>query len=299
MKKINVEGGGFPGTSRTWRHIAEMIQQVADMAASVTGDNTIITGVNNVGGTISDGIVVIGGEIYPFEGGAAKTHVEIIEQIDQTQYLKDLNGDGTGDMIDTYFNRYARLTNTASGNIALQNFTRLQTQLELSKRSHPQTIEMYYGSINDIKKGWQLCDGTNGTPDLRGKFIVGYAPNDADYNSVGKSGGSKKHTLSKDEMPAHSHNGNTSFGGVHYHSFRNFYYVEAIRAPDLLDEFIGNNQRGSSGTDSDNRYVWYKHDNVVSGGGHSHSFNTNSAGGGKAHENRPPYFTLAYITYVG
>lgn len=38
---------------------------------------------------------------------------------------------------------------------------------------HIGTIKMFYGAADDIDLGWQLCDGTNGTPDLRDKFILG------------------------------------------------------------------------------------------------------------------------------
>jgi len=34
-------------------------------------------------------------------------------------------------------------------------------------------ITPFTGAIVDIPSGWVLCDGTNGTPDLRDKFIVG------------------------------------------------------------------------------------------------------------------------------
>ena len=43
-------------------------------------------------------------------------------------------------------------------------------------------ISMWSGTISNIPGGWQLCDGTNGTPDLRDRFIVGagsnYSPTD-------------------------------------------------------------------------------------------------------------------------
>jgi len=45
---------------------------------------------------------------------------------------------------------------------------------------HVGTIKMFYGSAADIDAGWQLCDGTNGTPDLRDKFILG-----GDFNEIG------------------------------------------------------------------------------------------------------------------
>ncbi len=37
----------------------------------------------------------------------------------------------------------------------------------------PGGIIMWSGAINDIPVGWALCDGSNGTPDLRDRFIVG------------------------------------------------------------------------------------------------------------------------------
>jgi hypothetical protein len=34
-------------------------------------------------------------------------------------------------------------------------------------------ILLWYGSVASIPSGWHLCDGMNGTPDLRDRFIVG------------------------------------------------------------------------------------------------------------------------------
>lgn len=50
---------------------------------------------------------------------------------------------------------------------------------------------LWYGAIVDIPTGWTLCDGTNSTPDLRGKFVCGAAP--AVY-PVDLTGGSNSHT---------------------------------------------------------------------------------------------------------
>ena len=36
------------------------------------------------------------------------------------------------------------------------------------------TILPYTGSLSDIPKNWSLCDGTNGTPDLRNQFLMGW-----------------------------------------------------------------------------------------------------------------------------
>ena len=45
-------------------------------------------------------------------------------------------------------------------------------------------ILMWSGSSTNIPDGWLLCDGSNGTPDLRGRFIIG-SNDDYEVNSVG------------------------------------------------------------------------------------------------------------------
>lgn len=30
------------------------------------------------------------------------------------------------------------------------------------------------GNLNEIPQGWKLCDGSNGTPDLRGRFLQSF-----------------------------------------------------------------------------------------------------------------------------
>ena len=74
------------------------------------------------------------------------------------------------------------------------------------------TVTMYYGRY--APPGWALCDGTNGTPDLRGRFPVGYGDKgngvsgdvwDANYTIIGRTGGLKEVVLSSDQMPKHKH----------------------------------------------------------------------------------------------
>ena len=63
------------------------------------------------------------------------------------------------------------------------------------------SILPYKGSLDDIPENWALCDGTNGTPDLRDRFITG-AGNTYD---LGDTGGENFHQLTVDEMPKHNH----------------------------------------------------------------------------------------------
>lgn len=62
-------------------------------------------------------------------------------------------------------------------------------------------IIMWSGSIATIPTGWFLCNGSNGTPDLRNRFIVGASVDNAGVSNTTitgtntKSGGSKDATL--------------------------------------------------------------------------------------------------------
>lgn len=47
------------------------------------------------------------------------------------------------------------------------------------------TILPYVGDIKDIPKGWALCDGTNNTPDLTGRFLEGVTANPKIFKDAG------------------------------------------------------------------------------------------------------------------
>lgn len=46
------------------------------------------------------------------------------------------------------------------------------------------TILPYVGDLADIPKGWYLCDGSNGTPDLIGRFLEGVTSLPGDFISA-------------------------------------------------------------------------------------------------------------------
>jgi len=54
------------------------------------------------------------------------------------------------------------------------------------------SIIMWSGTLSLIPEGWQLCDGTNGTPDLRGRFVMGVSSGE----NPGATGGASTHTHS-------------------------------------------------------------------------------------------------------
>lgn len=72
-------------------------------------------------------------------------------------------------------------------------------------------IMLWYGAVGLIPAGWVLCDGTNSTPDLRDKFVVGAGGSFA-VNATGGSADSllplHSHTASvvlNESDPGHSH----------------------------------------------------------------------------------------------
>jgi microcystin-dependent protein len=86
---------------------------------------------------------------------------------------------------------------------------------EIDKFLVPQGgIIMWSGSVANIPNNWQLCDGTNGTPDLRGLFVVGAGG----AYAVGATGGANTVTLTQAQIPAHNHTGSTGGAGGHTHS---------------------------------------------------------------------------------
>lgn len=80
-------------------------------------------------------------------------------------------------------------------------------------------IIIWYGEKNAVPLGWVICDGTNGTPDLRDQVVVGAGNNPigkraGDWTSSastnvqgwhGHGGNTLDHQLTVDEMPSHNH----------------------------------------------------------------------------------------------
>ncbi len=65
------------------------------------------------------------------------------------------------------------------------------------------TIAVWMDTIATIPSGWNLCDGTNGTPDLRQKYPR-CVPND--ITNPGTTGGSGTIVLTESQLPFHDHN---------------------------------------------------------------------------------------------
>ncbi|MEE9367074.1 MAG: hypothetical protein V3W44_10330 [Dehalococcoidales bacterium] len=54
----------------------------------------------------------------------------------------------------------------------------------------PRTVLLWSGAISTIPPGFVFCNGANGTPDLRARFVVGAGP----IHPVDETGGSTTHS---------------------------------------------------------------------------------------------------------
>ena len=121
------------------------------------------------------------------------------------------------------------------------------------------TIVLWYAATG-IPAGWVICNGSNGTPDLRSRFPYGAATS----SEVLQEGGSETVTLTESQMPAHGHS------------------TASLSVTDGANIYVGNARTSIYSPYSQMRR------------------NTGTAqlspnGGNQPHDNMPPYVKLFYI----
>jgi len=128
-------------------------------------------------------------------------------------------------------------------------------------------IIMWSGSVPTIPTGWALCNGSNSTPDLRDRFIVGAG---GSYANAAVGGTANAIVVS------HTHTATVTDPG-HFHSY-------------------GEAQRVQVGNDNDVAY------DATSSGAFNTGSNTtgisvsnSTEGSSGTNQNLPPYYALAYI----
>jgi microcystin-dependent protein len=166
-------------------------------------------------------------------------------------------------------------------------------------------IIMWSGSIAAIPTGWLLCNGSNSTPDLRDRFVVGAGSTYA----VDATGGASTVTLSEANLPAHTHSsgtlgGSTNSAGAHTHSGTTNTTGAHTHTYEGVTGCSGGgdcSRRSQEATRTTNPAGDHSHTlNVNSAGSHSHTVDVNSgstgsAGSGTAVNILPKYYALAYI----
>lgn len=168
------------------------------------------------------------------------------------------------------------------------------------------TILPWYGSVDSVPKGYAFCDGQNGTPDLRGRFLVGV---DGSTYKLGSKGGEKKHKLVGAELPSQSVDfAGWYLGGIYfgYKDSNKHSTLSFCDAGDLSAAYIQNYAGKTSSITSPPpslkaNSAFYVEDKPDSSSGITtkmffYPFSSGfKLGNDQPHENRPPYFAVQYI----
>jgi len=141
-------------------------------------------------------------------------------------------------------------------------------------------IILWSGLKLDVPSGWHICDGTSGTPNLKGRFIVGAGTT---YD-VNETGGSANAVLVSHD---HTVSGGTSSAGSHVHSI----LLSGSKAPEpraaakITAGNDGYQQAGAAGN------------YLSTAGAHTHAWSgtTSTKGESGTNKNLPPYYALCYI----
>ena len=153
-------------------------------------------------------------------------------------------------------------------------------------------IFMWSGSPLAVPMGWNLCDGTNSTPDLSGRFIVSYDVAEPLFDTIGNLGGN----FSAQPAGAHTHGGASG---------------TTLKASDIPTLPLTTHLSTSNNSGDDHQFV-----NQPSAGANSNDFAATEAveyvnatptphphdmqnSGTHFHEAVPVYYTLAYIQFAG
>jgi hypothetical protein len=182
-------------------------------------------------------------------------------------------------------------------------------------------IAMWSGAVVNVPSGWAICDGANGTPDLRDRFVVGagnaYAP--------GNVGGSDSVSLLTTNLPSHSHTGSTNAVSTdHTHAFNSTTELSGNHIHSITDPghahggvpvLVTDTDRGGGSSNFSVDDTGFTQGSgtgisINSGGSHTHTVSGNTAGQSSTHAHsfttdltgnnspidvRPRYYALAYI----
>lgn len=137
----------------------------------------------------NNGTPLAGGKIYTYQAGSSTnlaTYTDFNGNVPNSNpIILDASGRTPEEvwMLENYSYKFMikdanDVTITSLDNL----YPILQTSATVGATIPTGMIAMWAGSIGSVPVGWYLCDGNNGTPDLRSRFIVGagttYSPGD-------------------------------------------------------------------------------------------------------------------------
>jgi hypothetical protein len=223
----------------------------------------------------NNGIPLSGGLIYTYQAGSSTPLATYTDVNGTTANANPIVLNSSGRLDNevwlTYGFNYKFVLQTSAA-VTLGTYDNLYGIIGVAGTSTGTTIplgviSLWYGSIGSVPTGWYLCDGSNGTPDLRNRFIVGAG---STY-SVAATGGSADAIV-----VTHTHTATSTVTETpHQHSYS------------------GPASPGASGTGGLGSTA-SANTSAVSTGLTVATTNAN-AGVSGTNANLPPYYALAYI----
>ena len=224
----------------------------------------------------NNGLPLNGGLLYTYQAGSTTpltTYTDINGTIANTNpIVLDTSGRTSNEVWLTYGYNYKFVLQTSVGTTigTYDNIYGIVGTQSSSGTTIPTgLISLWYGSIGSVPTGWYLCDGTNGTPDLRDRFIVGAG----NTYAVTASGGSTDAIV-----VTHTHTATSTDSG-HTHN------LVATSGASLngggsqtIPQTPSNNTTFTSNSSTANI-----------------STTINNAGVSGTNANLPPYYALAYV----
>lgn len=202
MNRTNfVQTGGFPVKAERLQELQEAYS-IFNNLGYLAGNFAILTGCVVVGTNVSNGVVVMNGEVILFQGGTIAEDVIIVE----TPISKEFKN---GAYKPLHFIRYATF-GTSETSVLWSAFKRVDPILTLMARltsleKKTAVFQAGGGMVLWNKPAVEIPAGWAEVVDWRGRIPVGMDASQIEFNTIGKHGGDKTTTILKENLPSGSY----------------------------------------------------------------------------------------------
>lgn len=141
-------------------------------------------------------------------------------------------------------------------------------------------ISLWSGTIASIPSGWYLCNGSNGTPDLRDKFVIGAYSDETALAKTNVTGSLTQSGGTKDAVNvSHTHTATSTVTDPGHRHGSDFTGDQSVGGSGTGNSLAGNNAHLMTSATTGITVATTNSTEGVSG----------------TNQNLPPYFALAYI----